>query len=219
MKKLIIIAIISILLLPNVVVAQTNKYALIVSYDSQGSSRIFASHCARLLKDVLKDNGFSQKSININTKASYRDLTEGMDWLGAMEDSNSEVVIGFFGHGSGTHIGLKDVALTHSMILNLLSNLESKKQLIIIDTCGSAGAIIEGRDGVTLSAENRIVLTSTSSEIESSIFSGHLTDWCRAVLIWGMENADYNGDGKVSIEEVGSVKGLISDGYEGEFIL
>ena len=218
MKKLISILIIFVLislLMPSFISAQTpSKYALIVSYDSQGDSRIWASHCARLLQKVLKDNGFSQKNIILDTRASYRDLIDGFGWLDSVEDSGSEVVVGFFGHGSGTHVALKDVALNHSTILQLLSNLESQKQLVIIDTCGSGGAIIPGIDGVSLNQTGRVVLTSTSSEKESSVFTGHLTDWCRAVLKYGLLEGNVD-----SVEEAGALKGGISDGYEGEFIL
>jgi hypothetical protein len=219
MKNLFIIVILILLFIPIPAQAQSDKYAVILSYDSQGSTKIWASSCARLLKDVLRDNGFAQKNIFIDTRATQDDLLEAIDWLKTVEAS--EIVVGIFGHGGGTGIVLKDSWISHYELKGLLSGLESEKQLIIIDTCGSGGAIIGGMDGISLNATNRIVLTSTSFESESSVFSGHLTDWTRAVLAWGLKegNADFNGDGKVSIEEAGSVKGLISDGYEGEFFL
>lgn len=228
MKKLVSIvialALLMVLILPISVSSQpttTDKYAVILAYDGSRSNKIWASTCARLLKEVLKDNGFTQKTINIDTRASEQDLIDAISWLREVEDSNSEVVVAFFGHGSATHVHLKNAGISHFQIRELLSSLESQKQLIIIDTCHSGGAIVEGRDGVVLNATNRIVLTSTRDEIGTSAFQGHLTDWCRAVLIWALQegNADFNGDGLVSIQEAGSVKGGISDGYGEEFFL
>ena len=215
MKKVILFAICLLLLIPMPVYASPNKYALIVSYDGHKESRIWASTCARLLRDVLVDNGYRQKDIIFlnNNKATKENVIEEINSL------SGEVVVAFFGHGGATGIGLHKSWLSHTELRNLLSNLDSEKQLIIIDTCGSGGAIIEGYDGVVLNKTNRIVLTSTVFENESSVFTGHLTDWSRAVFEWGFENADFNGDGVVSVEEAGSVKGGMSDGYEGEFFL
>lgn len=227
MKRLISIGLILALLmmgiLPISVSSQptTTKYAVIMAYDGSRSCKIWASTCARQLDRVLKDNGFSPKNIRIDTRATQGNLIEAIDWLKGVEDSHSEVVVAFFGHGSATAIGLRLRSVLHSEVRDLLSCLESQKQLVIIDTCGSAGAILEGRDGVTLSAPNRIVLTSTEHELESSVFTGHLTDWTWAVLVWSLKEgkADFNGDGRVSIQEAGSVKGGISDGYGQEFFL
>lgn len=220
MKRIILVILLILVLIPCQVSAQTDKYALIISYDNKGDCRVFASTCARLLKDVLTDNGFSQKNIKFlnGNKATKTNIIEAVNLLNEVE---SEIVVAFFGHGSATHVMLKGLAISHIEIRDLLSNLQSQKQLIIIDTCGSAGAILAGKDGVTLNATNRIVLTSTVSEKESSIFSWHLTNWCHAVLRWGLleGNADFNGDGKVSIQEAATLKGGISDGYGQEFFL
>jgi hypothetical protein len=228
MKKPISIAIVLVLLfmtLPTIALGQvpSEKYAVIVSYDNRGDCHVWASTCARLFRSILLDNGFIQKNITFlhSNKATKANVIEAIGWLDSVEDENTEVVIGFFGHGSATHIMLKGLAISHQEIRDLLLGLESQKQLIVIDTCGSAGAILPGRDGITLNATNRIVLTSTWSENESSIFSWHLTNWCKAVLVWGMQegNADFNGDGRVSVQEAGSIKGRMSDGYGQEFFL
>lgn len=227
MKKIIGVGIVLILLttmLPNIVVGQElNKYAVIVSYDGKGDCRIWASTCARLLRDILKENGFSHKNIKFlsGSKSTKENTIDAISWLKDIERADSEVVVAFFGHGSATFVLACNPGLMHEEIRDLLADLDSQKQLVIIDTCGSAGAIIEGRDGITLNATNRIVLTSTVTENESSIFSWHLTNWSRAVLLRGLKegNADFNGDGLVSIEEAASRKGGISDEYEGEFFL
>jgi len=238
MKKLIsigiILALLTVLILPISVASQpasVDKYAVIIGYNGKpckspigrGNNHIFATTCARLLRDILTDNEFSQKNIIFltNNKATKAGVLEAINGLKAIEGAEDEVVVAFFGHGGPTGIGLHKSGISHSELKALMADLDSQKQLIVIDTCGSAGAIIPGWDGITLNATNRIVLTSTVTERESSIFSWHLTNWCRSVLLWGLKegNADFNGDGMVSIQEAGSVKGGMSDGYGQDFFL
>jgi len=220
MKKLIVILAL-LLMLPIPVMGQSSKYALIVSYNGHKDSRIWASACARLLRDVLIDNGFRQKDIIFLNRVSREDVVDAVNLLKDKEGAGDTVVVAFFGHGGATGVCLYKSSISHAEIGNLLSELDSGKQLVIIDTCGSGGAIIGGYDGITLNATNRIVLTSTKAENESSVFTGHLTDWSRVVFEWGFKkgNADFNGDGFVSVQEAGSVKGGISDGYGEEFFL
>jgi len=220
MKKLIIIFIVLALLMPTFAMAQEpTKHAIIVAYDGSRSSKIWATTCGRLLKTVLREYGYSNQEITLlyGKKATWSNIEEAVSKVKDVD----EFVIAFFGHGSATHFCIRLMCLPHSYINDLLSDLKSQKQLVIIDTCGSAGAILPGKDGVSLNATNRIVLTSTVFEEETSIFTWHLTDWSRAVLQYGLleGNADFNGDGRVSIQEAGSVKGLISDNYGEEFFL
>jgi len=222
MKKVIAVGIILILLatmLPSVAMGQEpSKHAIIIADNSHGQCKIWATTCGRLMKDVLREYDWSNKEITLlfNSKATKENIIEAVNKVKDVD----EVVVAFFGHGSWNYVALHGPGIWHYEIRDLLLELNSEKQLVIIDTCKSWGAITPGRDGVTLSATNRIVLTSTVSENESSIYSWHLTVWCRSVLKWGLleGKADFNGDGAVSIEEAGSLKG-ISDGYEGEFFL
>jgi len=219
MKKVILILLVVLFFIPLSVSAQTSKHAIIVAYNGSGPYKIWATTCGRLFKDVLMEYGYSQKEITLifGKKATPENIENAINELKYVD----EFIIGFFGHGSSTSIGLHDSCIYHTELKELLSGLTSQKQLVVIDTCGSAGAIIEGWDGITLNAENRLILTSTKFEKETSVFSGHLTDWSRAVLKYGLleGRADFNGDGKVSVEEAGSIKGGMSDGYGEEFLL
>lgn len=229
MKKLLLImGILLLALLPSIPISgapntSSNKYAVIVGNDSKQSGYpVYGSTCARLLQSILKDNAFMQRNIKmlLNSRATKQDIIDGLNWLRSVETPSSEVIVAFFGHGGSTGILLSDSVITHKEIKGL-APIQSLKQLIIIDTCASGGAIIEGIDGITLSAPNRIVLTSVSGEVGTSTYSGHLTDWCRGVLLKGIKEgmADWNNDGKVSIQEAARFQGGISDNYGQEFFL
>jgi len=217
MKKVILILLVVLFFIPLSVSAQTSRHAIIIANNSHGSCRIFATTCGRLMKDVLREHGWSSKEITLlfNSQATKENFEEEINRIKDVD----EVVVAFFGHGSYNYVMLHKQGIWHFEIRDILETLTSEKQLVIIDTCKSYGAIVPGMDGISLNKTGRIVLTSTRSELESSIYHWHLTVWCRAVLKSGLleGNADFNEDGRVSIQEAGSMSGGMSDGYGEEF--
>lgn len=164
-----------------------NKYAVVIGLNGS-QPKVTGANCARLSVDILRDAGFSNKNIKLITsnKATRQTVFGALDWLMSVETSDSEIVLGFFGHGGAVGFALADGAITHAEIRDL-APVVSQKQLIIIDSCGSGGAIIEGMDGVTLSAPNRIVITSVTSESGSSVVNGRYPDWTISFLLKGIK--------------------------------
>jgi len=210
----------------------SNKYAVIIGNDARYYSWMVASGsgCAKLLNQILRDAGFSQKNIKmlVNHKASPGNIEDALIWLQQVAMPDSEVVFAFFGHGCPSAVQIYKAGLMHWTIGDLLAPVESEKQLIIIDSCGSAGAILEGSDGVSLCTPNRIVVTSTKYEIESSVQSGKYTYWSRDFLLEGIKEglADFNADGLVSVQEAyqygwsdSFCGGLMCDNYGQDFFL
>jgi hypothetical protein len=235
MKNILIILILfwTIICIPTITSAQvntSNKYAVIIGNDArQGSMPVTGSSCAKLLKRMLMDAGFASKNIKVllNKQSTLQACDNALAWL-SQAPADSEIVFAIFGHGGPCGCAVYGGALTHTAIRDLLAPSQSQKQLIIVDTCGSAGAIIPGIDGATLCAPNRIVATAGSVEEESSIPTAKYTEWVEAFLINDIIHggADLNGDGKVSIQEAYKQEqtylmwhGLMCDNYGQEFFL
>jgi hypothetical protein len=201
-----------------------SKYAVLVGYDCKPSAPIYGSNEARLIKGILTKAGFPSKNIKmlLNRQATLQNVANALDWLRTVEAPDSKVVVGFFSHGGWGSVLVYQGNITHATILSLLP-VQSQRQLVMVDTCGSAGAILPGMDGVTLCAPGRIVFTSTALEIESTVYSGKYSDWLRIVWMMGYQDgaADLNGDGRVSMRELATwtQKGLVCNQCADEFFL
>jgi hypothetical protein len=206
------------------ITTSVKKYAVVVGNDAKSTAPINGSSCARVMLSLLRDAGFSSENIVFltNAKATKQNVVNALSWLNSVDTPDAEIVIAFFGHGGGLGLALYDSGISHKEI-GSLSPVNSQKQLIVIDTCGSGGAVIAGADSFSLSAPNRIVLTSTCCEIDSSIHTSQLDLWTEGFLLDGIKYglADVNGDGKVSIQEAKAYHsyGLMSDNYGTAFFL
>lgn len=228
MKKtlLLILLLLSILIIapveasPKAIVS--NGYAIMVGISHNGD-HVNGDNTARLLVSILKDSGYRMKNIKLltNRQATWENLLKAVDWLKSVEDENSTVIIMFACHGSATGVKLWDVMLPHRYIKEYLSTLKSQKQLVIIATCQSGGAVIEGIDGISLAQEHRIVISSCA-EWTVDPCTHRYTRWAEAFLLRGIKErlADNNGDGKVSIQDAFEYAGSrMSDNYGHEFFL
>ena len=201
-----------------------NKYAVIVgiSHSKGGSNyKVNGDNTARLLVSILKNAGWKMKNIKLltNRQATNQAISDAIAWLKSIENENSTIVIMFACHGNATGVKLWDLVLSHKRIKNDLLNLKSKKQLVIIATCHSGGAVYEGSDGISLAQINRIVISSCAEETVDPC-THHYTRWAEAFLLRGIKEskADANKDGKVSIQEAFEYAGSrMSDLYGQEF--
>ena len=201
-----------------------NKYAIIVGIshsEGSGSYHVNGDNTARLLASILKNDGWSMKNIELltNRQATSQAVSDAIAWLKSVEDEDSTVVIMFACHGNASAVKLWDVLLSHECIKDYLSDLKSRKQLVIIATCHSGGAVYEGMDGISLAQTNRIVISSCSEGTVDPC-THRYTRWAEAFLLEGIKEgkADTNGDGKVSIQEAFKYAGSrMSDLYGEEF--
>ena len=193
------------------------------SQASGGKVQVNGDNTARLMASILKNAGWDRKNIKLltNRQATHQAVLDAVDWLKTIESEGSTIVVMFACHGASTGVRLWDMMLPHRYIKDYLSALKSQKQLVIIATCQSGGAVIEGFDGITLAEENRIVITSCSEGTVDPC-TARYTRWAEAFLLQGIKEgkADANGDGRVSIQEAFKYAGSrMLDNYGQEFYL
>ena len=177
---------------------------------------------------VLRDAGFASKNIKVltNKQATKQAFIDAIDWLKSVENAGSKIVVYIVCHGLAESICLYDTAVTHRWVRDLLS-FKSHKQLVILDSCHSGGAVEPAEDGVTWAAPYRLLMSSASIEL-STYTTAKYTRWSEAFILDGIKRglADANEDGKVSMEEAFDYAkhhalsgGLISDNYGSDFFL
>lgn len=228
-KRILLILLLVSLLIPSIVHAQPpddNRYAVIVgiSHSPHNNTHVNGDRTAGLMVSILRKHGWARKNIQVlkNRQATMQKTVGALNWLLSVENENSTVVVMFACHGTPVGVNLWDAGLFHGQIKEYLSKLKSQKQLVIITTCHSGGAIVPGFDGVTLEAPNRVVVTSCSEKGVDPC-TAHYTRWAEAFLLEGIKKAkaDFNNDGRVSIQEAKMYAklGMMSDGYGEDFFL
>ncbi|MEQ4489236.1 MAG: caspase family protein [Dehalococcoides mccartyi] len=138
-----------------------------------------------------------------NSNADKSSIKSALDWMIGQEDDNDTVVFFFAGHGdSQSYIAPYDAYyvsewISSQELSNWLAPLESHYQAVILESCYSAGFADD------LNQTGRLVLYSSLAEEvswadgDSGLFSGYINDGLSYV-----PNADINGDGLISLEEL-----------------
>jgi hypothetical protein len=209
-----------------------NGYAVLVgiSHSEGTGEKVNGDNAVRLMKSILRDNGWQSKNIKMltNRKATEANVLEAIAWLKSVETLESTVVFMIAAHGSYMSVRLWGSSFKHSVIRDELSGLKSKRQLVIINSCQSGGALVEGKDGVTLARPDRIVLSSCGEGSVDPV-TQHLTRWAEVFLRLGLKEGQA-GD-RASIQRVYDwtvheysggywpVSGLMADGYGEPFYL
>lgn len=206
---------------------RNNRYAVVVgishSEATGGRVQVNGDNTARLMVSILRDAGWSRKNIKLltNRQATKQAVLDNIDWLKSVEDEDSTVVVFFACHGNATGVKVWDAMLSHRAIRDYLSSLRSQKQLVVVATCQSGGAVEPGFDGITLGEPHRIVVASCGERVVDPC-THRYTRWAERFLLNGMKRgkADVNGDGLVSIQEAHEYGGgKMSDNYGQEFFL
>jgi hypothetical protein len=213
----------TILTLPENKGGDMKKYAILMGISHspsgpQGRVKVNGDNQVRLMKRILQNAGWGNKNIKMKTnrQATFQNFLNMLNWLEDEEDADSTVVIMFACHGASTGVRLWDQMMPHRYIRDYLAHLKSQKQLIIISTCQSGGALVEGFDGITLCKPNRIVVTSCDERAVDPVTAKY-TRWSEAFLYHALKEceADANCDGRVSIQEAAAYTHLVSPYFPG----
>ena len=191
------------------------KYALLVGVGI--ASCPYTIYDVLDMRDALISHGWKNSNIKCLTglieasKSSILNNIEG--WLDFHEDSNDIVLFYFSGHGSYNHImGANIISggdpdkyeISGHELDYSLSKLESKKILVILDSCysGSFTEIINpvSNPGRMILASCGPLETSTySPDHQNGIFTFYLS--CALDFVHGFSNVDRNKDNWISANE------------------
>jgi len=169
----------------------SNRYALLVgishSPETGGKVQVNGDNTVRLMASILKDDGWSRKNMMIltNRQVKKQKVLEGISWLKEMDNEDATILFMNVTHGSACSVRWWDFRPSHRMLKEYLSGFQSKRQLVIIATCQSGGAVEPGFDGITLGEPNRIVVASCG-EPGVDPCTHRYTRWAERFLIEGL---------------------------------
>lgn len=190
-----------------------NAYALVIGVDNDQKTKQVLRD-AQAIYDVLCNQelcGYKKENITLllDTKATTESINEALDDIIAKSDENSSFLLFYSGHG-GYHNGrsylLPFGATSTSLILGdklreKLSQMKSKRIIILFDCCHSAG-FFSGKDDVisqtiSINTSQRAIpknsdLEGIAQEIDDEQGMVILASSQAEELSWGDSNDDYS---------------------------
>jgi hypothetical protein len=121
--------------------------------------------------------------------ATKKEIEDAVTWLAHYEDQNSTVLFYFSGHGWRNESGEPEYIVpgearylseyvSDDELANMLSQLESKQTIVIIDSCDSGGFAWDGASRGDLAKDGRIILASSREDEYSYIDPiPSITEW------------------------------------------
>lgn len=163
----------------------TNKWAVVIGISdySRGQSNDLWNPDKDALEmvNVLEENGYSSNNIMLllNKEATASNIVTAISWLVENEDSDSEVVFFYSGHGARTADsqgfdgdteldGQDELIVTHDLygisdgqLATLFSTIESTKFVLLFGSCHSGGMFDDNDD---LQGEGRIIASACKAD-------------------------------------------------------
>jgi len=159
---------------------------------------------AKKLSQLLSPTwGEEHIKLLLDSEASKSEIRAAVDWLVSNEDSNDTVLFYFSGHGSEEgylapyNAYYKETWITSRELSRWLSALDSKKFVIVLDTCHA------GQYETNLSGSGRVVLMSSrADELSYSGSDGGVFTYYLLEALSEFSIADANRDYELSAEEL-----------------
>ncbi|MFC1906035.1 caspase domain-containing protein [Chloroflexota bacterium] len=184
-------------------------WAVVVGISEYADSNLDVDCTARSATEIYDQMasiwGYDHTKLIVDSEATKSNIQSGIvNWLGSRAGENDTVLFFFTGHGDDSesqqdYLCAHDDDISDIELNDWMCSIQSKAQIVILDSCHSGGFIEE------LSHNNRIVMTACDADQHAcTLFSlGHsIFSFCVLQAFNNLADVNHENDGLISAEEI-----------------